>query len=71
MKPDFFDLLEKHNGHSSFLNTEAVVKAMKICYQLGLEDGNNEVLEFFSKMEHLSDNIEYIKEEWQNQKIIK
>lgn len=68
MKPDFFDLLEKHNGHSKFLNAEAVVKAMKICYQLGLEDGNNEVLDFFSKMDYLSDNIEYIKEEWQNQK---
>lgn len=67
MKPDFVELIREHNGHSTFLNMEGMVKAMKICYETGKNHGSQQVLDWMSQMEHLSDNINYIKEEWENQ----
>jgi len=67
MKLDFYDLIKEHNNHSVFFNPEGIMKAMNIAYQEGKKDGNQEVLEWLSKMDYLSDNIEYIKEEWLNQ----
>lgn len=67
MKPDFLTLVFEHNGHSTFLNPEGMVKAMNVVYQMGKENGNNEVLDWLSKMDYLSDNIQYIQEEWNNQ----
>ena len=67
MKPDFLKLIQEHNNHSAFLNLEGLMKAMKISYQMGKSDGNDEVLDWLSKMDYLSDNIQYIKEEWKNQ----
>lgn len=68
MKPDYLNLLAKHNLSSIFLDQTGTIEAMEICYQLGKKEGNQEVLEWLSKMDHLSDNIEYIKDEWKNQK---
>lgn len=67
MTPDFFGLIKQHNNHSVFLDTDGMTKALKLCYYMGKKDGNKEVLEWLSKMDHLSDNIQYIKEEWENQ----
>lgn len=67
MTPDFLKLIQEHNNHSAFLNVEGLMKAMKISYQMGKSDGNDEVLDWISKMDYLSDNIQYIKEEWKNQ----
>jgi hypothetical protein len=68
MKPDFLYLIQEHNNHSAFLNTKGMVEALRISYEQGIKDGNEEVLNWLSKMDYLSDNINYIKEEWKNQK---
>lgn len=68
MKPDYLNLIAEHNLSSIFLDQTGTIEAMEICYQLGKKEGNQEVLEWLSKMDHLSDNIEYIKDEWKNQK---
>lgn len=67
MKQDFLNLILEHNGHSAFLNLDGLMKAVKIVYQQGKEDGNQEVLDWLSSMDYLSDNVDYIKEEWKNQ----
>lgn len=69
MKPDFLQLLSEHNGHTFFLNESGLERAMEIVYEKGKNDGINEFLNWLSNMEYLSDNIQYIKEEWENQKI--
>lgn len=68
MRPDFLELVQEHNNHSAFLNPKGMVEALKISYEQGIKDGNEEVLNWLSKMDYLSDNINYIKEEWKNQK---
>ena len=68
MKPDFEKLIKEHNVHGMILNNNGITNAMSICYEQGLKDGQNEVLEFLSQMGHLSDNIDYIIEEFKNQK---
>lgn len=67
MKPDYTKLLKEHNISSMLLDEKGCVNAMDICYETGKEDGNIEVLEWLSKMDYLSDNIQYIIEEWKNQ----
>ena len=67
MTPNYYELLKEHNEHSFFIDPKGLTKAMSICYEQGLTDGQNKVLEFLSEMGHLSDNIEYIIEEFQNQ----
>ena len=68
MKPNFSEILKEHNQHNTLLDSKGVLKAMNVCYELGKNDGVNEVISLISNMEHLSDNIQYIKEEWKNQK---
>jgi hypothetical protein len=68
MKPDYFELLKEHNEHSFFIDTKGLTNAMSICYEQGVSDGHDEVLEWLLKMDYLSDNIEYIIEEWKNKK---
>lgn len=68
MKPDYLELLKKHNEHSFFIDTKGLTNAMSICYERGVSDGHDEVLEWLLKMDYLSDNIEYIIEEWKNKK---
>jgi hypothetical protein len=63
MSIDFYQLMKNHNIHSQFLNESGIVKALEESYKMGTSD----VLEWLSKMDYLSDNIQYIKEEWENQ----
>jgi hypothetical protein len=67
MKPDYFELLKEHNEHSFFIDPKGLTNAMSICYEQGLTDGHEEILEWLSKMDYLSDNLKYIIEEWNNQ----
>lgn len=68
MKPDFLEILDKHNPHSVFMDKQKVCQSLKECYELGKSQGNIEVFDWLSNMTHLSDNIQYLKEEWENQK---
>jgi len=64
MKEELNKIYEDTIPHSSFLDKTSVEKCMKNSYNLGVKD----VLEWLSQMKHLSNNIEYIIEEWNNQK---
>jgi hypothetical protein len=64
MKPDFLKILKDHNAHPMFLNESGMLKGLEKCYDQGTED----VWKWLSKMDHLSDNVNYLKEEWENQK---
>jgi uncharacterized protein YjgD (DUF1641 family) len=55
-------IYEKNVNTSFVLDKEGVFKAMELSYELG----SKEVLEWLSKMDYLSDNIDYINEEWNN-----
>lgn len=68
MKPDYLSLLVEHNLSSIFLDHTGCVKAMDICYEMGKKDGADEFISWLNKMDHLSDNLKYITEEWKNQK---
>jgi len=63
MKPDFYQLIKEHNNHNMFLNETGIVNAMEKCYNQGVDD----VLTWLSKMDYLSDNMNYIIDEWKNQ----
>ena len=67
MKPNFIELVQEYNNHSVLLDLDGMVKAVDLSYQKGREDGIEEVIEWISKMDYLSDNIQYIKDEWNNQ----
>jgi hypothetical protein len=56
------EIYESKIVHNSFIDKESVVNAMTDSYNLGV----NDVLNWLSKMDYLSDNIEYIIEEWYN-----
>jgi hypothetical protein len=56
-------IIKERNAHSTFLNEEGLVNALKESYNLGVVD----VLSWLSKMEHLCPNIQYLIEEWNNQ----
>ncbi len=62
-KIDYDKIIKERNVHSTFLNEDGLVNALKESYNLGVSD----VLTWFSKMEHLSPNINYLIEEWNNQ----
>ncbi len=64
MKEELNKIYEDTIPHSSFLDKTSVEKCMENSYNLGVKD----VLEWLSQMKHLSNNIEYIIEEWNNQK---
>jgi hypothetical protein len=67
MKPDYSELLRKHNLHSVLIDKEGCIKAMDICFELGKKQGEKQVLTWFSKMDHLSENLKYLEEEYINQ----
>ena len=56
MKNKLEGIYESKIVHNSFLDKESVVDAMTDSYNLGV----NDVLNWLSKMDYLSDNIEYI-----------
>jgi hypothetical protein len=60
---DINRIIKERNVHSTFLNEEGLVIALKESYNLGVED----VLSWFSEMEHLCPNVYYLIEEWNNQ----
>lgn len=67
-KENYIDLIREHNVHSIFLNQDGLVDAMQKCYEKGKYDGQDEFLEWLSKMDYLSDNINYMIQEWKNKK---
>jgi hypothetical protein len=60
---DINRIIKERNVHSTFLNEEGLVIALKESYNLGVED----VLSWLSEMEHLCPNVHYLIEEWNNQ----
>ena len=63
MKPSLEKILSRYIVHTGFFDRNSVEKCMEKSYDLGIE----EFLEWLSKQEHLSGNINYIIEEWKNQ----
>lgn len=63
MKPNLKKILDNHIVHTRFYDKNSVEKCMEESYDLGIQ----EVLEWISKQNHLSDNINYIIDEWKNQ----
>jgi len=62
MKPSLEKILSRYIVHTGFFDINSVEKCMEKSYDLGIE----EFLEWLSKQDHLSDNINYIIEEWEN-----
>jgi hypothetical protein len=62
MKDKLEKIYEKNVNSSFVLDKEGVFKSMEQAYELG----SQEVLDWLSKMDYLSDNIGYIIEEWKN-----
>jgi len=67
MKPEYLQILVQNNLSSIFLDQSGCIEAMDICYIKGKKDGAEDVLNWLSKMDYLSDNIDYIIEEYKNQ----
>ena len=63
MKPSLEKILSRYIVHTGFFDRNSVENCMEKSYDLGIE----EFLEWLSKQDHLSDNINYIIEEWKNQ----
>ena len=57
------DIFEDTIPHSSFLSESAIKSCMYQSYRLGVED----VLSWLKKNDHLSDNLNYLIEEFENQ----
>lgn len=57
------EIFEDTIPHSSFLSERAIKSCMHQSYKLGVHD----VLEWLKKQNHLSDNINYLIEEFENQ----
>jgi hypothetical protein len=62
MEKKLQEIYEKNINNSFVLDKDGVIKSMEESYELGSKD----VLDWLSKMEYLSDNINYIIEEWNN-----
>ncbi len=63
MKPELEKIIENNIVNNVFLDKESIQKCVEESYNLGV----NDVLNWLSKQDYLSDNIEYIIEEWNNQ----
>jgi hypothetical protein len=57
------EIYDREIPHSSFLCEDSVMKCMTLSRELGV----NDVLLWLSKMDYLSDNMEYLLDEWKNQ----
>jgi hypothetical protein len=62
-KPDLNKLIKEYNIHSTFLNEEGIISALNKAYDLGEKN----VLNWLSNQKHISDNIDYLIDEWKNQ----
>lgn len=58
------EIYDREIVHHSFLDKRTVEKCMNESYELGVKD----VLSWLSSQDYLSDNIQYIIEEWENRK---
>ena len=63
MKPSLEKILDTYVVHTGFFDRNSVEKCMEQSYDLGTK----EFIEWLSKQDYLSDNINYIIEEWENQ----
>jgi hypothetical protein len=63
MKPELEKIIENNIINNVFLDKESIQKCVEDSYNLGV----NDVLDWLSKMDYLSDNLKYIIEEWNNQ----
>lgn len=62
MEQRLLDIYEENVINVFVFDKNGVFKSMEQSYELGTRD----VLTWLSKMDYLSDNIEYIVEEWNN-----
>jgi uncharacterized protein YjgD (DUF1641 family) len=62
MEKKLQEIYEKNINNNFVLDKDGVIKSMEESYELG----SKEVLDWLLKMEYLSDNINYIIEEWNN-----
>ena len=62
MKPSLEKILNTYVVHTGFFDRNSVEKCMEQSYDLGTK----EFIEWLSKQDYLSDNINYIIEEWKN-----
>ena len=62
MKPELKKIYDENIVHNEFLDKKSVETCMEESYYLG----SNDVISWLSKMDYLSDNIEYLIEEWKN-----
>ena len=60
MEKKLQEIYEKNINNNFVLDKDGVIKSMEESYELG----SKEVLDWLSKMEYLSDNINYIINEW-------
>ena len=63
MKERLNEIYEKNVSETYVIDKEGVVKSMKDAYILGIAD----VFEWLSNMDYLTDNMQYIIDEWNNQ----
>jgi len=63
MKPSLEKILSRYIVHTGFFDRNSVEKCMEQSYDLGTK----ELIEWLSKQDYPSDNINYIIEEWENQ----
>jgi hypothetical protein len=62
MEKKLQEIYEKNINNNFMLDKDGVIKSMEESYELG----SKEVLDWLSKMDYLSDNINYIINEWNN-----
>ena len=62
MEQKLKEIYEKNISNTFVLDKDGVIKSMEESYELG----SKEVLDWLSKMDYLSDNINYIINEWNN-----
>jgi hypothetical protein len=62
MEKKLQEIYEKNINNNFVLDKDGVIKSMEESYELG----SKEVLDWLSEMDYLSDNINYIIEEWNN-----
>jgi hypothetical protein len=62
MEKKLQEIYEKNISNNFMLDKDGVIKSMEESYELG----SKEVLDWLSKMDYLSDNINYIIDEWNN-----
>ena len=62
MEKKLQEIYEKNISNNFMLDKDGVIKSMEESYELW----SKEVLDWLSKMDYLSDNINYIINEWNN-----